>query len=46
MDISTIKLIRNSLNIKETEIGKSPDKKQDKKDDIKGCLKLADYMVF
>lgn len=46
MDINTVKVIRNSLNIKEVGSDKSKDKKQDKKEDVKGCLKLADYMAF
>jgi hypothetical protein len=46
MDINTIKAIRNSLNVKETDINKPQGKKLVKKDAIKGCLKLADYMAF
>jgi hypothetical protein len=46
MDINTIRLIRNSLDSKKAQIDKGQDKKQDKNDDIKGCLKLTDYMSF
>ena len=46
MDINTIRVIRSSVNDKETEVNKQKDKKQDKKDESKICLKLADYMVF
>jgi len=46
MDINTIRAIRNSLNVKETETNKPQGKKQVKKDAAKGCLKLADYMAF
>lgn len=46
MDINTKKLIRNSINSKEIEASKPQDKKMDKRDERKGCLKLADYMAF
>jgi hypothetical protein len=46
MDINTIKLVRNSVNSKENEADKLQDKKLEKLNDKKGCLKLADYMAF
>lgn len=46
MDINTVRIIRNSLKIKADDANKLQEKKQSKKDDIKGCLKLADYMAF
>lgn len=46
MDINTFKIIRNSLSTKEAEADNLQEKKQEKKDDIKGCLKLSDYMAF
>lgn len=46
MDINTIRLIRNGLNDKEVEAEKSQIKKKEKWNSEKGCLKLADYMIF
>lgn len=46
MDINTIKLVRDSINIKETESDKAQGKQPDNKNNKKGCLKLADYMAF
>lgn len=46
MDINTIKLIRNNISNKDIEIGKPQDKKIEKGNDRKGCLKLTDYMAF
>lgn len=46
MDINTIRLIRNGLNDKEAEAEKSQIKKKEKGNSEKGCLKLADYMIF
>ena len=46
MDINTIRLIRNGLSSKEIDAEKSQVKKMEKGNSQKGCLKLADYMVF
>lgn len=46
MDINTIKVIRNIVNNKEAESNKTQEKQLDKRDDKKGCIKLADYMAF
>lgn len=45
MDISNLRIIKNDL-YKKTVISKATRKKADKKENIKGCLKLADYTVF
>jgi len=46
MDINTIRIIRNTMRTKENENSKINDKKQGKKIDVKGCLKLVDYTSF
>jgi hypothetical protein len=47
MDINTIRIIRNGLNIKASQEDKDQQKRLDEESKIiKGCLKLSDYMAF